>query len=63
MEVPLALASDEERLLYERTKHELAQRVWKYTQHYADAKSAVVTGILERIGAPAAGSGETCPLH
>jgi GrpB-like predicted nucleotidyltransferase (UPF0157 family) len=39
---------DDERLLYERTKHELAARDWKYVQHYADAKSAVVEGIIGR---------------
>ena len=39
---------DDERLLYERTKRELAARDWKYVQHYADAKSAVVEGILAR---------------
>ncbi len=41
-----------DRLLYERTKQDLAQRTWKYTQHYADAKSAVVEEILARAGAP-----------
>ena len=39
-------ASDRE--LYERTKRELAAKEWKYTQHYADAKTAVVEQILER---------------
>jgi GrpB-like predicted nucleotidyltransferase (UPF0157 family) len=38
----------DDRRLYERTKRELAQQSWKYMQNYADAKSAVVTGILER---------------
>ena len=37
-----------DRDLYERTKRELAQRDWKYVQHYADAKSDVVEQILER---------------
>jgi GrpB-like predicted nucleotidyltransferase (UPF0157 family) len=45
-------ASDAERLLYERTKHDLAARTWKYTQHYADAKSAVVEAIIARAGVP-----------
>ena len=36
--------------LYERTKRELAQREWKYVQHYADAKSDVVEAILARAG-------------
>ena len=37
-----------DRALYERTKRELARRTWKYTQNYADAKSAVVEEILAR---------------
>jgi GrpB-like predicted nucleotidyltransferase (UPF0157 family) len=37
-----------DRLLYERTKRELAARTWKYTQNYADAKTAVVQEILSR---------------
>lgn len=41
-------AHEQDRRLYEETKHRLAQRSWKYTQHYADAKSAVVGEILER---------------
>jgi len=40
-----------ERELYERTKRELAQRTWTYTQDYADAKTAVVEEILARTGA------------
>lgn len=39
-------ASD--RLLYERTKRELARANWKYMQNYADAKTAVVEEILAR---------------
>ncbi len=39
-------ASD--RLLYERTKRELAQQDWKYVQNYADAKTAVVEESLAR---------------
>lgn len=39
-------ASD--RLLYERTKRDLACRDWKYMQNYADAKTAVVEEILAR---------------
>jgi len=34
--------------LYERTKRELARKNWKYTQNYADAKTAVVEEILAR---------------
>ena len=37
---------DDDRLLYERTKRELAARDWKYVQHYADAKSEVVAEII-----------------
>jgi len=37
-----------DRLLYERTKRELARKDWKYTQNYADAKTAVVEEILTR---------------
>jgi GrpB-like predicted nucleotidyltransferase (UPF0157 family) len=37
-----------DRLLYERTKRELAQRTWKYGQHYADAKTRIVEEILAR---------------
>jgi GrpB-like predicted nucleotidyltransferase (UPF0157 family) len=39
-------ASD--RQLYERTKRELARKDWKYTQNYADAKTAVVEEIIAR---------------
>lgn len=46
---------DDERLLYERTKRELAAREWKYVQHYADAKTEVVESILARALADRAG--------
>jgi GrpB-like predicted nucleotidyltransferase (UPF0157 family) len=39
-----------DRQLYERTKRDLARRTWKYTQNYADAKTAVVEEILTRAG-------------
>jgi GrpB-like predicted nucleotidyltransferase (UPF0157 family) len=39
---------EDDRLLYERTKRELARRTWQYTQHYADAKTEVVRAILAR---------------
>jgi GrpB-like predicted nucleotidyltransferase (UPF0157 family) len=42
-------SNESDRLLYERKKQELAQRTWKYTQHYADAKSEVVEEILGRV--------------
>jgi GrpB-like predicted nucleotidyltransferase (UPF0157 family) len=41
---------DDDRELYARTKRDLAARDWKYVQHYADAKSEVVEGIIERAG-------------
>lgn len=40
--------NEEDRVLYERTKRELAARHWEYVQHYADAKSEVVGHILAR---------------
>jgi GrpB-like predicted nucleotidyltransferase (UPF0157 family) len=43
-----AHAADRE--LYAREKRELARRDWKYTQEYADAKTAVVEAILARAG-------------
>jgi GrpB-like predicted nucleotidyltransferase (UPF0157 family) len=45
-----------ERALYERTKRELASRVWRHVQHYANAKGDVVEEILARAQADA-------PLH
>jgi GrpB-like predicted nucleotidyltransferase (UPF0157 family) len=36
-----------DRELYERTKIELAARMWAYVQDYADAKSEVIATILE----------------
>lgn len=41
-------AHSDDRDLYERTKRDLAQREWKYMQHYADAKTAVVAAIMAR---------------
>jgi GrpB-like predicted nucleotidyltransferase (UPF0157 family) len=38
----------EERDLYENTKRELAARVWRFVQHYADAKGEVVEVIIAR---------------
>ncbi len=40
-----------DRALYERTKRHLAAKEWRYVQHYADAKAAVVESILERASA------------
>ena len=39
-------SNDDDRHLYMRTKRELASRRWKYVQHYANAKSEVITAIL-----------------
>lgn len=39
---------DADRELYASTKRGLAERDWKYVQHYADAKSQVVEAILNR---------------
>lgn len=41
-----------DRDLYACTKRELARRDWKYTQEYADAKTAVVEEILARAAHP-----------
>lgn len=41
-------SNESDRRLYERTKRELAQRDWKYTQNYADAKSEVIEEIIAR---------------
>lgn len=45
---------ESDRLLYQRTKRDLARREWRYTQDYADAKTEVVEEIMAR-----AMSGET----
>jgi GrpB-like predicted nucleotidyltransferase (UPF0157 family) len=42
---------DEERDAYLRVKRELAQRTWRHVQHYADAKTAIVTEIVSRAAA------------
>jgi GrpB-like predicted nucleotidyltransferase (UPF0157 family) len=41
-------SNESDRLLYERTKRELARNNWKYVQNYADAKTSVVEEILTR---------------
>ena len=41
-------ANAADRELYARTKRQLAQQHWHYTQHYADAKSEVVEAIIAR---------------
>jgi len=40
--------SESDRELYARSKRTLAQQEWKYTQNYADAKTAVVEEIMSR---------------
>jgi GrpB-like predicted nucleotidyltransferase (UPF0157 family) len=42
-------ANPADRELYARTKLALAEREWKYTQNYADAKTAVIDEILSRM--------------
>ncbi|HEY0636582.1 MAG TPA: GrpB family protein [Pseudonocardiaceae bacterium] len=54
------IAHPEDRELYERTKRELAARVWKHIQNYADAKTAVIEDIRSRCGNPA-GPCARCP--
>ena len=41
-------ANAADRELYALTKRTLANQVWKYTQNYADAKTAVIEEILKR---------------
>jgi len=41
-------ANESDRELYARSKRTLAQQQWKYTQNYADAKTAVIGQILSR---------------
>jgi len=40
--------SEGDRELYATSKRDLAQQEWKYTQNYADAKSAVIGEIMSR---------------
>ncbi|MEU1959493.1 GrpB family protein [Nocardia sp. NPDC019375] len=39
---------DDDRAFYEHAKRRLAQRRWKFVQHYANAKSEVIEEILGR---------------
>jgi len=41
-------SSESDRNLYLMTKRQLAARVWKHTQNYADAKTEIVEEILSR---------------
>jgi GrpB-like predicted nucleotidyltransferase (UPF0157 family) len=43
-------ADQADRELYERVKRELAGKRWTYVQQYADAKTEVITIIMERLG-------------
>ena len=40
--------SEADRELYARTKRALARQNWKYTQNYADAKTAIIEEIISR---------------
>lgn len=44
-------SNEDDRLLYERTKRELAKQQWRHVQHYADAKTQVVSEIMGRADA------------
>jgi GrpB-like predicted nucleotidyltransferase (UPF0157 family) len=52
-------ANEDDRLLYQRTKQELAKRDWAYVQDYADAKTDVIKQIRARAGEP----DFPCPLY
>jgi GrpB-like predicted nucleotidyltransferase (UPF0157 family) len=43
-------ANPGDRDLYAATKRELATRVWKYVQNYADAKAPIIEAIMARAG-------------
>ncbi len=43
--------NEEDRELYARTKRELASRDWASMQHYAEAKTEVIEGIIARAAA------------
>lgn len=45
-------ADEPDRVLYQRTKRELALRHWSAVQEYADAKNPVVDEIMARAGMP-----------
>jgi len=49
---------EEERELYARTKRELARRDWPSMQHYAEAKTGVIEGIIARATAARSGRGD-----
>ncbi|QKI80819.1 GrpB family protein [Kroppenstedtia eburnea] len=44
-------ANDTDRDNYARVKRNLAQRVWRHVQHYADAKTSIIQEIMDRANA------------
>ncbi|MFD1407196.1 GrpB family protein [Kroppenstedtia eburnea] len=44
-------ANDTDRDNYARAKRNLAQRVWRHVQHYADAKTSIIQEIMDRANA------------
>ncbi|GGA42629.1 hypothetical protein GCM10007416_14570 [Kroppenstedtia guangzhouensis] len=44
-------AHDTDRDKYARVKRELAQRVWRHVQHYAEAKTSIIQEIMDRANA------------
>ncbi len=49
---------EEDRELYARTKRDLATRDWPSMQHYAEAKTGVIEGIIARAAAARSSRGE-----
>ncbi|WP_229680595.1 GrpB family protein [Saccharopolyspora thermophila] len=45
-------ANDADRDRYARVERELARRVWRHVQHYAEAKTAVIQEIMDRARPP-----------
>ena len=43
--------NEEDRELYARTKRDLASRDWPSMEHYAEAKTEIIEGILTRAAA------------
>ena len=50
--------NEEDRELYARTKRDLAKRDWPSMQHYAEAKTEVIEGIIARAAAARSSRGE-----
>jgi len=53
----------EDRELYARTKRDLASKSWPSMDHYAEAKTEVVEGIIARAAEVVGGSRERLPAH